>query len=147
MHLPQEHKPVATPLSDLPADNFLSPAQRETLYALLDGCLPSISPAASPANASKLVLAMDEFEKAVDGAAEALLGPPTKEKVRAYLEYRPTEYPNFRNDCLQTLANTPQTRALGRALNLLGWVHAPDGVHDLDGGLTWVPGRTAAACS
>lgn len=118
--LPPEHAPVATPLPDPPSGEFMSIAQWETFFALLDGVLPSITSAATSTDASRLVLPKDEFEKALDRAARSLQDPPSKDVLKAYLEYRPSEDEAFRTDVLRTLSIAAQKRQLAKVLNMLG---------------------------
>lgn len=121
MDPPQDHEPLPTPLPDpLPGD-FMSKAQWNTLYALLDGCLPAFaSYQASTDTLAHLVLDDGAFEAALDRAAASLSGPPARARFRAFLEYRPTQNAAFRADCLHSLATAPQRSRLAGVLRLLG---------------------------
>ncbi|KAM4054770.1 GMC oxidoreductase [Hirsutella rhossiliensis] len=122
MELPQDHKSVATPVPDPPSDDFMSKAQWDTLYALLDACLPAIASSTSPSTdpAELLILDDDDFEKALDRAASSMRDPPSRDELKTFLEYRPTQNAKFRADCLQSLANAPQKGQLVKVLSLLG---------------------------
>ncbi|PNY27877.1 Long-chain-alcohol oxidase FAO2 [Tolypocladium capitatum] len=119
MGLSLQRAPVATPLPDPPSGDFMSTAQWETFFALLDGVLPSITSAAASTDASKLALPKDAFEKALDRAARSLQEPPGEDVLKAYLEYRPTEDGAFRTDVVRTLSIAPQRRQLAKVLDLL----------------------------
>lgn len=122
MGLPQNHKPVATPVPDPPSGDFLSKAQWDTLWALLDACLPAIVSSASPCTdpGERLVLDHDDFERTLDRAASSLRGPPTRDELKTFLEYRPSQNANFRTDCLSSLAVAPQRAQVANVLSLLG---------------------------
>ncbi|KAG5985214.1 hypothetical protein E4U43_006098, partial [Claviceps pusilla] len=117
--------PKPSPIPDPPAKTFMTEAQWETLYALLDGFLPSIT-SASSASASvgdkngSIVLSDAEFEKLVDECAGALSNPPSRDRIKEYLEFRPSQDAKFRDDYLRSLALVPQRGQLARVLNLLG---------------------------
>ncbi|KAG5982626.1 hypothetical protein E4U55_001639 [Claviceps digitariae] len=115
--------PKPSPIPDPPARHFMSEAQWETLYALLDGFLPSITSTTSSSVRDKkgsITLSDSEFENLVDECASALSNPPSRERIREYLEYRPSLDAKFREDCLRSLAIVPQRGQLAKVLNLLG---------------------------
>lgn len=116
--------PTPTPLPDAPAKDFMTDAQWETLFALLDGVLPSITSTTS-SNTEKggsILLSDTEFENLIDTAVEALSNAPARSKLKEYLEFRPSQDKQFRDDCLRSLAIVPQRGQLIKVLNLLGYV-------------------------
>ncbi|KAG5930397.1 hypothetical protein E4U42_001643 [Claviceps africana] len=114
--------PKPSPVPDPPAEDFMSDAQWETLWALLDGFLPSVTSTSSSSvrdwNGS-ITLSDSEFEELVDECASALSHPPSRERIRDYLESRPSLDAKFREDCLRSLALVPQRGKLAKVLNLL----------------------------
>lgn len=120
MALPQEHAPVHTPLPAPPSKDWMDDAGWELLYALFDGCLPSIAPAsASKDKTSSITLSDAEFNKALDEASKTLVDSPDKEALTAFLQYRPSENPKFREDALRTLSATPQRGQLAKVMGIL----------------------------
>ncbi|OAQ70462.1 GMC oxidoreductase domain-containing protein [Pochonia chlamydosporia 170] len=115
--------PTPTPLPDAPAKDFMTDAQWETLYALLDGVLPSITSTTSSVVTDKntsILLSDTEFESLIDDSVAALPNGPARSKVKEYLEFRPSQDEKFREDCLRSLAIVPQRGQLIKVLNLLG---------------------------
>jgi hypothetical protein len=115
--------PTPTPLPDAPAKDFMTDAQWETLYALLDGVLPSVTSTTSSAVSDKktsLLLSDSEFEALIDSSLAALSNPPARSKLKEYLEFRPSQDEKFRDDCLRSLSIVPQKAELVKVLNLLG---------------------------
>ncbi|KAK8930471.1 Long-chain-alcohol oxidase FAO2 [Metarhizium anisopliae] len=120
--------PTPTPLPDPPVKDFMTDAQWETLYALLDGVLPCITSTTSSDVKDKnsgILLSDTEFEALIDDCTAALSNPPSRHKIKEYLEFRPSQDENFRDDCLRSLAIVPQRNQLIKILNLLGVVAAP----------------------
>lgn len=115
--------PTPTPLPDPPVKDFMTDAQWETLYALLDGVLPCITSTTSSDVKDKnsgILLSDTEFEALIDDCTAALSNPPSRHKIKEYLEFRPSQDENFRDDCLRSLAIVPQRNQLIKILNLLG---------------------------
>ncbi|GAO13890.1 hypothetical protein UVI_02003940 [Ustilaginoidea virens] len=127
--------PQPTLLPDAPSRDFMTEAQWETLFALVDGILPSITSATSSAVTDKrgsIVLSDRDFEKLVDDCVSALSKPPPRNKVKDYLEYRPSQDANVRDSCLRSIADNPQRGQLSTVLNLLGqWFRDISGYSDV----------------
>ncbi|KJZ78994.1 hypothetical protein HIM_01767 [Hirsutella minnesotensis 3608] len=116
---PHSHGPVATPMPDPPPRDFMSEAAWDALYALLDGCLPSIAAASASQGSHELGLSDDEFSKVIERISSSMSDPPSKQEIADFLAYRPLDSESFRTDCLRTLANAPQKKTVADALNLL----------------------------
>ncbi|QPH02034.1 hypothetical protein C2857_006239 [Epichloe festucae Fl1] len=115
--------PKPIPLPEVPAGDFMTEAEWDTLFSLTDGVLPSITSTTSSSVKDKngsIVLSDTQFEKLVDDCVSALSNPPSREKIKEYLEFRPSEDAKFREDCLRSLAIVPQRGQLARVMNLLG---------------------------
>ncbi|KAK2595760.1 hypothetical protein QQS21_006586 [Conoideocrella luteorostrata] len=114
--------PTPTLLPEPPVKDFMGEAQWETLFALLDGVLPSITSTTSSTVKDKsgsILLSDTEFETLVDESVSALANPPSRDKIKEYLEFRPSQDPKFRDDCLRSLAIVPQRGQLVAVLKLL----------------------------
>ncbi|KHN95132.1 long chain fatty alcohol oxidase [Metarhizium album ARSEF 1941] len=115
--------PKPTPMPDAPAKDFMTDAHWETLYALLDGALPSITSTTSSRVADKsasILLSDSQFESLIDDSVAALSNPPSRSKIKEYLEFRPSQDAKFREDCVRSLASAPQRAKLAKILDLLG---------------------------
>ncbi|KAG5967608.1 hypothetical protein E4U56_000703, partial [Claviceps arundinis] len=135
--------PPAIPIPDVPPRDFMRPAQWETLFALLDGVLPSVKSAASLSPLSldstsqdeeggSIVLPEEEFEALVEECCGEgpLLGmgdgkekaekARRRERVRAFLEDRPAGGEAFRGDCVRSLMGVPQRGKLAIVMDVLG---------------------------
>ncbi|KAG6004888.1 hypothetical protein E4U21_000664 [Claviceps maximensis] len=114
--------PKPSPIPDPPPRDFMNEAQWETLYALLDGFLPSITSTSSSSVQDKngsITLSDSEFETLIDECASALSNPPSRERIKEYLEFRPSQDAKFREDCLRSLTFVPQRGQLAKVLKLL----------------------------
>ena len=109
-----EHRPIAHPLPPVPPSDFFSPLAWETLWALLDGILPSISARPSP---NAVVLKESEFDALLDRAGGSRTSPASsKDELRGYFEGRWTDELAFREDVVRMLALSP---AKGKLADLL----------------------------
>ncbi|TWU76780.1 hypothetical protein ED733_005160 [Metarhizium rileyi] len=120
--------PTPVPLPDVPAKDFMTDAHWETLYALLDGVLPSITSTTSTHvtdKCSSILLSDTEFESLIDDSIAAFNNAPSRNEIKEYLEYRPSQDEHFREDVLRSLAIVPHKGQLVKILNLLGQVNQP----------------------
>lgn len=120
MDLPAEHTPVATPMPDPPSGDFMTVEQWETIFALLDGVIPAIAEASMFSEKAHLTLSTSEYEKLLERGTKSLLEAPSRDSVKEFLRYRPSDDEAFRLDVLNTLAITPQRKQLAKIMNLLG---------------------------
>lgn len=115
--------PKPIPLPEAPARDFMTKSEWDALFALTDAVLPSITSTTSSSVEDKngsIVLSDTQFEKLVDDCASALSNRPSRERIKEYLEFRPSEDAKFREDCLRSLAIAPQRGQFVRVMNLLG---------------------------
>ena len=119
-------KPVETPLPPPPSFDFFNEYQWETLFALMDGAIPSITSesllkASTDKNVKEQIsLPDDQFEKLVASGLAALGSVKDRKEIESFLANRPIDNPLFRDDCKRTLALSPQKAELGRLLSILG---------------------------
>ncbi|KAH7329231.1 hypothetical protein B0I35DRAFT_473849 [Stachybotrys elegans] len=114
------HTLVATPLPEVPADDFMNQTQWDVLFALLDGALPALATAdAATDESEQVLLAQREFKSALELAASWQLDVRTPEALMAYLASRPSQSPDFRDDVVRTLAMSPQKDKLAKALGFM----------------------------
>lgn len=120
MEHPEEHKPVATPMPQLPSADFMSQDQWDIFYALMDGALPSItSQSAMMDKTRQISLPDDEYEKVLERAAKVMPAGTDRDALKAFLGHRMTEDPLLRKDCLRMLNGAPQKAQLAKVLELM----------------------------
>ncbi|KAH6610304.1 long chain fatty alcohol oxidase [Trichoderma cornu-damae] len=113
--------PVAVPLPPPPSDDFMTRGQWDTLWALLDGVLPSYAPASAVTDrGAQIAIPDDEFHRLVDRIAGSLDNAPSREDMVEFLAFRPSAYPPFRDDCVRNLALSPAKAKLAGVLGTLG---------------------------
>ncbi|KAK4074791.1 CAZyme family AA3 [Trichoderma aggressivum f. europaeum] len=121
MATPVPQAPVAVPLPPTPSSDFMTEAQWDILWALLDGAMPSYVPASAVTDKETQVAIPDaEFDGIVDGITNSLDGAPGKEEIAEFLAFRPVDHPPFRDDCIRNLAASPAKEKLAKAIGLLG---------------------------
>lgn len=121
MDLAQEHKPVNTPLPPPPSTDFLTDAQWEIFYALLDGVLPAYASASSATgDVAQISVNDDEFEHVLAKASRSLLAPPNREALSDFFKSRPLDDPKFKDDIQRTLAISPKRAELAKFLSIIG---------------------------
>ncbi|KAK7425354.1 hypothetical protein QQZ08_008140 [Neonectria magnoliae] len=129
--------PVPTPLPELPADDFLNPFQWRVLYALLDGAFPSITcESALEDKHDQIVFPDDDLDAILQDALASLAGPATKQNLREFLSYRPSQDPHFRQNVLRTLSFSPPAQQ-SRLAGFLGLMSTRPGSFLLTG--YWQP--------
>ncbi|PHH69758.1 hypothetical protein CDD82_7536 [Ophiocordyceps australis] len=121
MHAPLQHQPVAVPMPSPPSNDFMSEQQWDTLFALIDGCLPSISTDAP--DHDRLGLAGEELDGMVQEISRRCKDGPSKDQVKAFLQARPSQDSKLRAECIRTLSTMPQRTQLATALRLLSTRH------------------------
>lgn len=101
--------------------NFMTKQGWDTIFSLIDATIPAVV-AASKVTDSKTQLSIpdDELEKKIDAVLDAFKDPPPREKIVDFLGSRPIDDERFRNDCIATLAGTPQRFELGKLMHFLG---------------------------
>ena len=121
MALPEEHKPVVTPLPAPAPTDFMDEGQWEVLWALLDGASASIAPASSnPDKTTQISVSDAELEEALAVLANPKFKQsPLKDVVRTFLAHRPSQDPAFREDLTRTLSISPQRHQLAKAIGSL----------------------------
>lgn len=122
MALPQEHAPIATPLPDPPADDFLDTVQWDVLKALIDAVIPSVvAESTLKDDATQVSLPDHDFDQELDIAIKSMLAPPSRDVLRSYLESRPSQDPRFTDNLVRTLALSPpsQQKKLSGILSLM----------------------------
>lgn len=121
MATPAPQAPVAVPLPPTPSSDFMTEAQWDILWALLDGALPSYVPASAVTDKETQVAIPDaEFDSIVDGITSSLDGAPSREEIAEFLAFRPVDHAPFRDDCIRNLAASPAKDKLAKALGSLG---------------------------
>ncbi|KAM0465238.1 hypothetical protein ACHAPV_002236 [Trichoderma viride] len=113
--------PVPVTLPPPPPTDFMAADQWETLWAILDGVLPSYAPASAITDKhSQIAIPDDEFNGLVDKVRSSLDGAPSREEIAEFLAFRPSEHPAFRQDCIRGLGISPARAKLAGVLGTLG---------------------------
>lgn len=111
----------ASPPPALANSSFMTKQGWDTFFSLIDGVTPAVV-AASKVTDSKTQLSIpdDELEKKIDAVLDAFKDPPPRDKVIDFLGSRTIDDERFRNDCIATLAGTPQRFELGKVMHFIG---------------------------
>jgi hypothetical protein len=113
--------PVPVTLPPAPSTDFMNADQWETLWAILDGVLPSYVPASAVTDKdTQIAIPDDEFNGLIDKVRSSLDGAPSREEITEFLAYRPSEQPAFREDCIRGLGVSPARAKLAGVLGTLG---------------------------
>ncbi|PNP47682.1 hypothetical protein TGAMA5MH_01505 [Trichoderma gamsii] len=113
--------PVPVTLPPPPPTDFMTADQWETLWAILDGVLPSIAPASAITDKdTQIAIPDDEFNSLIDKVRSSLDGAPSREEIAEFLAFRPSAHPEFREDCIRGLGVSPARAKLAGVLGTLG---------------------------
>lgn len=113
--------PVPVTLPPPPPADFMTADQWDTLWAVLDGILPSYAPASAVTDKNKqIAIPDDEFNDLIDKVRSSLDGAPSREEITEFLAFRPSEHPPFREDCIRNLGISPARAKLAGVLGTLG---------------------------
>ena len=115
---PKPPKPPA------PVDaDFFSEKQWAVLMSIMDAVVPSLPlREAGPLEPmTQLELSEAQFQEALELARSTMVEPPSEELLKAYLQDRPSDYPDFLVGIQRTLASVPSAaqKQLGAILSAL----------------------------
>jgi hypothetical protein len=112
--------PLAIPLPDPPAGEYFTPAQWETLLALMDTVIPSIR--RTEDKPFQVTVSDTTYEAAVEHLKKNVVGAPDREALDRYLDERASEIPEFQDLLKRTLihyARDDAKKALAGLLSAL----------------------------
>lgn len=113
--------PVPVTLPPPPPTDFMTADQWDTLWAILDGVLPSYAPASAITDKdNQVAIPDDEFNALIDKVRGSLDNAPSREEITEFLAFRPSEHPPFRQDCIRNLGISPARLTLAGVLEKLG---------------------------
>lgn len=114
-------EPVPVTLPPPPSTGFMTADQWDTLWAILDGVLPSYVPASAVTDKDKqIAIPDDEFNGLIDKVRSSLDNAPSREEITEFLAFRPSEHAPFREDCIRGLGVSPAKAKLAGVLGTLG---------------------------
>lgn len=113
--------PMPLTLPPPPPTDFMTADQWETLWAILDGIMPSYAPASAITDKdTQIAVPDDEFNGLIDKVRSSLDGAPSREDIAEFLAFRPSAHPAFREDCIRALGVSPARAKLAGVLGTMG---------------------------
>ncbi|KAI1338005.1 GMC oxidoreductase [Xylariaceae sp. FL0016] len=125
--------PVNLTLPPLPATDFFTPAQWDTLFAMLDAVTPSIAvvgdgdkedaTTTTPDDKMRqLRITETQCQESYERVTKSMQPRPSYDRFKAYLAARPLDDPEFVTNVRRTLGNLPATarKELSLVLSMLG---------------------------
>ena len=105
------------PLPDL---SFMTDAQWDVYFAIVEGLVPAIVPQTKLYNPLvQLAIPDDEFYGAVDTIYAGLSNPPPKAKIIEWMSYRTVEDQGFRDELQSSIAGAALRMQLAQFLGML----------------------------